>query len=77
MLQVNKLKGLGIFLEKVTREELKSIVVKQKKAGEFEKNHKIIVPQNVVSSQKYFYDDSVKMFRNFHKKERTRGTIPI
>ena len=21
--------------------------------------------------------DSVKMFRNFHKKERTRGTIPI
>ena len=39
--QVNKLKGLGIFLEKVTREELKSIVVKQKNAGEFEKNHKI------------------------------------
>ena len=26
------------------------------KADEFEKNHKIIVPQNVVSSQKYFYD---------------------
>ena len=39
--QVNKLKELGIFLEKVTREELKSIVVKQKNAGEIEKNHKI------------------------------------
>ena len=39
--QVNKLKGLGIFLEKVTREELKSIVVEQKNAEEIGNNSRI------------------------------------
>ena len=39
--QVKQLKQLGIFLEKVTKEELKSIVVEQKNAGEIGKNHKI------------------------------------
>ena len=39
--QVNKLKELGIFLEKVTREELKSIVVEQKNAEEIGNNSRI------------------------------------
>ena len=39
--QVKQLKQLGIFLEKVTKEELKSIVVEQKNAEEIGNNSRI------------------------------------
>lgn len=54
-----------------------TVQVPYKKADEFESNHKVIFPQNVVSRQRYFYDLQLEYFKTmiFESPEKAEEKI--
>ena len=54
-----------------------TIEISYSKADEFESTHKIIIPQNVVSRQKYFYDLQSEYFETmvFESSEKAKEKI--
>ena len=66
-----------VFYQNLEAKNHETIQIPYTKADEFESTHKIIVPQNVVSRQRHFYDLQSEYFETmiFESPEKTKEKV--